>query len=419
MSSNEKSNSGNDSSVTEYHPIAGEVGNLVKNVDAIAELLPLLMTIMQAARMVAEKKYEAYLTEHGELMEEKKGIKQFRVGFEHRMQLTRLRRSNESARRGSRIVPRTLVVSLVSHYDNFLGKLMKHLFILRPELLSAVDRQLTFTELAEFPSIEAAREYVLELEIESVMRKSHPDQFLWMEKRFQLPLRKDLPIWPQFVELTERRNLFVHTGGLVSSQYLTVCAAHGVQYEADVAVGDMLDVSPTYFKNACSCLIEISTKLAQVLWRKIDPTSIAIADRSLIEVTYELLEIENYELAKTLLDFGVNTLKRHSSDEDRRVLIINLAQSHKWLGEPETCNEILDKEDWSSCSDKFKLGIAVLQDNFDEAVSIMKRIGPEGEVSDGDYKTWPLFKEFRKSEQLESTFEEIFGKPFSTFESVE
>ena len=229
----------------------------------------------------------------------------------------------------------------------------------------------------------------------------------------------DLPIWPQFVELTERRNLFVHTGGVVSSQYLAVCAAHSVQHEADVAVGDMLGVSSTYFKNACSYLLEISTKLAQVLWRKSDHLSMEIADRSLIEVTYELLEIENYELARTLLDFGVNTLKRHSSDEDRRILLVNLAQSNKWLGEPETCNEILDKEDWSSCSEKFKLGVAVLHDDFDEAVNIMKRIGPEGEVTEADYKTWPLFQEFRKSEQLESTFEEIFGKPFSTFESVE
>lgn len=313
----------------------------------------------------------------------------------------------------------TLVVSLVSHYDYFLGKLLQHLFTLRPELLSAVDRQITFTELTDFPSIEAAREYVVEKEIETVMRKSHPDQFLWMETRFDLPLRTDLPIWPQFVELAERRNLFVHTGGVVSSQYLAVCAAHGVQQETDFAVGDVLEVSPSYFKNACSCLLEISTKLAQVLWRKIDPESMEIADRSLIEVTYELMEIENYELSKTLLDFGVNTLKRHSSDEDRRILLVNLAQSYKWLGEPETCNEILDEEDWSSCSDKFKLGVAVLHDEFDEAAKIMMRIGPEGEVTEADYKTWPLFQEFRKSEQLESAFEEVFGKPFSTFESVE
>ena len=207
-----------------------------------------------------------------------------------------------------------------------------------------------------------------------------------MENRFDLPLKKDLPIWPQFVELTERRNLFVHTGGVVSSQYLAVCAAHGVQHETDVGVGDVLGVPQTYFKNACSCLLEISTKLAQVLWRKIDPESMEVADRSLIEVTYELLEIENYSLAKTLVDFGVNTLKRHSSDSDRRLLLVNLAQCHKWLGKSEICNEILDKEDWSSSSDKFKLGVAVLHDDFDEAVKIMKRIGPEGEVTEADYK---------------------------------
>ena len=169
MSSNGNPNGGKPSSVTEGHPIAEEAENLVKNVDAIAESLPLLMVMMQAAREAAGKEYEEYLTKHGEIIEEKDGIKQFRVGPEHRMQLTRLRRHHESTQRGPRIVPRTLIVSLVSHYDYFLGKLMQHLFILKPELLNAVDRQLTFTEITEFPSIEAAREYVIEKEIEAVM----------------------------------------------------------------------------------------------------------------------------------------------------------------------------------------------------------------------------------------------------------
>lgn len=419
MSLNKEPETKQPSSITEGHPIAEEAENLVKNVDAIAESLPLMMAMMQVARKKAGKEYEEFLIKHGEFIEEKDHSKLYRVPLEHGSQLTLLRRNHESTQGGSRIIPRTLVVSLVSHYDYFLGKLLQHLFVLKPEMLNAVDRNLSFTELTEFSSIEAAREYVVEKEIEGVLRRSHPDQFEWMENRFGLRLRKDLPIWPEFVELTERRNLFVHTGGVVSSHYLTVCATHGVQHDNHLAVGDNLDVTPKYFKNACSCLLEISTKLAQVLWRKVDPKSMEIADRSLIEVTYELLDIENYELAKTLLDFGVNTLKTHSSDEDRRILLVNLAQSYKWLGEPDACSAILNAEDWSSSSDKFKLGVAVLQDDFDEAVQIMKRIGADGEVKEGAYKTWPLFQEFRKSEHIEKAFEEIFEKPFSTFESVE
>lgn len=92
MTSNANSDKEKPSSITEGHPIAEEAENLVKNVDAIAESLPLLMAMMRAARKAAGKEYEEYLAKHGELVDEKDGIKHFRVGPEHRMQLTRLRR---------------------------------------------------------------------------------------------------------------------------------------------------------------------------------------------------------------------------------------------------------------------------------------------------------------------------------------
>jgi len=118
---------------------------------------------------------------------------------------------------------------LVHKYDAYLGRLLRVAFYIRPEILAASDKTLTYTDLASFKSLSAARESLIEREVESVIRDSHIDHFNWMEKRFDLPLRKDLEVWPKFVEITERRNLFVHCDGIVSSQYLSVCKAHGVQ----------------------------------------------------------------------------------------------------------------------------------------------------------------------------------------------
>ena len=106
------------------------------------------------------------------------------------------------------VLPGSLFVSLIGHYDHYLGRLLHCLLTLRPELLNATDRQLTFSQLAKFESIEDARSYVLEKEIETVLRKSHVEQFDWMEKRFSIQLRENLATWPRFVEVTQRRNLF-------------------------------------------------------------------------------------------------------------------------------------------------------------------------------------------------------------------
>ena len=46
----------------------------------------------------------------------------------------------------------------------------------------------------------------------------------------------------------------------------------------------------------------------------------------------------------------------------------------------------------------------------------MRRIGSNSVPSKSDYKDWPLFKEYRKSEEFLEAFEEVFGEPFSEFE---
>jgi hypothetical protein len=129
------------------------------------------------------------------------------------------------------VLPRIFVVSLISEYDAFLSRLVLALFEGQPGLLNSIKREIPFNELIGFTSITEAKEYVLEKEIETLLRGSHTEQFDWLESKFSIKLREGLAIWPAFIEITERRNLFVHTSGRVSSQYLAVCQKHGVKFE--------------------------------------------------------------------------------------------------------------------------------------------------------------------------------------------
>jgi len=80
----------------------------------------------------------------------------------------------------------------------------------------------------EFNSLEKARSFILEKKSKSVLRKSHIEQFTWMEEKFKMKLRKDLQVWPCFVELTERRNLFVHNDGVLSNQNIDICKENNI-----------------------------------------------------------------------------------------------------------------------------------------------------------------------------------------------
>ena len=64
--------------------------------------------------------------------------------------------------------------------------------------------------------------------------------------------------------------------------------------------------------------------------------------------------------------------------------------------------------DWTALEYKFKLAYYVLLDDYTNAAKIMRRIGNSGVINKVDYKEWPLFKEFRKSNIFRQTYEEVF-----------
>jgi len=99
-------------------------------------------------------------------------------------------------------------------------------------------------------------------------------------------------------------------------------------------------------------------------------------------------------------------------------MIINRAQAYKWFGQTDRCASIRSSEDWSACSEEFRLAVHVLQSDYERAVESMQRIGDTGAVSEWAYEDWPLFREFRKNDLFASTYEKVFRKPFRNIQKV-
>ncbi len=289
----------------------------------------------------------------------------------------------------------------------------------KPETINSKDKSIPLSELLILGSLEVVRERIFSKEVESVLRSSHAEQFSWMETAFSVPLTKGLESWPLFIELTERRNLFVHCDGVVSDQYIGVCRKHNVPIEKGTEVGKKLKADRKYLRQSFEVLYEIGLKLSQVLWRKLSPDDVKKAESSLSHFTYELLIEENYKLAKNLLDFACCTLKKWASEGDRLVYVVNRALAYKFSGDDEMCQSILNAEDWSACADNYSLCVTVLRGDFDKAKSIMLKIGSTGCVTEADYAEWPCFKEFRASDEFVSAFSDVFGYPPTAIKKVD
>lgn len=102
---------------------------------------------------------------------------------------------------------------------------------------------------------------------------------------------------------------------------------------------------------------------------------------------------------------------KHSDEKHRLMLLVNRAQAYKWDGLSDTALQIIAAEDWSATAPMFQLAEAILRDETDRAIQLMKSIGANGDPRKSDYRTWPLFREIRKTKEFREAFETIFGEP--------
>lgn len=387
------------------------------HVDSLAETLPLAMTLNQMINKSATEKYEKFEKEH--IIYEKQGEDELMlIDSEHVHKFKRIDKRVKNTNIAQRIVPRSFIVSLISQFDTFIGHLVSELYKAKPELVSSSEKELSFKELSSFKDLDEAKDFIIKKEIESLLRKSHSDQISWLSSKFGVKIQPNKELWANFIEITERRNLFVHTDGKVSNQYLNVCKENGHEVPEEIGEESELGVPQNYYESACDTFSEMGFKLTQVLWRKIIPSEIEEADKHLVNYTFELLQEENFDLSYKMCHFGTNILPNIQNEEMRRYIAINKCLSLKWNGKDKECKNIINSLDWSGYKDEFHLAVAIINDDFDKSYTFMKKIGAESDIySASAYRQWPLFKEIRKEEEFKSIFEEIFDQPFTEFTS--
>lgn len=158
--------------------------------------------------------------------------------------------------------------------------------------------------------------------------------------------------------------------------------------------------------------MEVAAKLAHTLWRKLLPYELSLADDHLYNLTYDALQYREWPWARTLARFHLSQRKL-SDDLQRRMVIINLAIALKFGKQPDEARAELARHDWSATLPEFRLAISVLENNFTRAAAQMVGIGKEGEsIKRHAYLTWPLFREFRASQEFLEAFERVYGCAF-------
>lgn len=415
--------------VIEYPNFSDILRDFLNEIDALNETLPMVMALVSLKDKQRVKQLDKFIKTH-DLSKELKKIEDttekkqenskeeeiISLEIGNFIQFEELQKNAEISRVAFKVIPRSLFVSLISQFDAFIGKLIRIIFELYPEKLNSSDKTLSYSQLAGFQNINDAKEYIIEKEIETVLRESHTYHFEWLEKKLGIPLRNKLPIWSTFIEITERRNLFSHSDGVVSNQYIYNCKKNNVTNCEKVKITDLLDVTPEYFQDSYECIFELSVKLTHVVWRKLLPDDLENADTELNDICYDLIISEEFKLADILLEFATDILPKHHNEVSKNVFIINRALSKYLAKDIDSSRKMLSDKDWSATNNSFKLAVKVLNEEYDEAYELMKQIGDNSEVPKHAYQKWPLFRKIRSEEDFRKIYSEIFKEDYKIIE---
>lgn len=396
-------------SATKY-PFGAEMESFLHRLDSLRVTFPTFQHTLGIIGEACAGDLSRFLQVHleGPPKKESDGSVTYRLGIERLPEFRKLGKSFRRLGLAQGLANSSFLTIFVSQFDVLISRLIRGMFAHQPDLLFGCKKELQIHELMRFTNIEEAKEFCIEREIEDVLRCSHSDQFAWLERKLGIPLLKGLTIWPEFIELTERRNLIVHTDGIVSSQYKKVCAFHKATQADKFAIGDKITIDSNYLLHAFDVLVNVGIKLAYVMWRKLAESESNDADNMLNSICVELITQDRFELAIELLRFP-ESIKRRVSRECHLMMQINLAQALKWRGQEEHCLTLLRSIEFAPLADRFKLANAVLTDKYDEAAALVRRIGKDTDVGRLGYLEWPLFRSFRRTTQFKDAYREVFG----------
>ena len=404
-------------------PIEEAIDNFVVSIAGVRETAPFLEHTLLAFIDKHKKDFEHERDTVGTIMEKSDSSQRIAFPPNKASRPFAIMDKLQKAKAAKRTLPNMLLLALVSQYDAYLANLLKALFHMRPEIILTSDRQVRFSDISNFDSIENVKTSIVEKEIEAIIRESHAKQVEKLEKLFKTSLTKDLDIWTDFIEITERRNLLAHTNGVVSAQYIANCTREGVPKEKLAQVGKMIAFSEEYFENTYDVLLEMCIKLGHVLWRKINPDDVRSSDVHYNQKCFELIKSGQYKLAIKMLDFMCDVVPKHSGQDMKLYMEINRCNAHRLEGNSKKCIQLLDKIDTSALGPEFKLAEAILRNDYEQAAILMKQIGERHpDINQFAYSDWPIFWRFRDDRHFLQAYEEIFGEKFAItteMESVE
>lgn len=309
-------------------------------------------------------------------------------------------------------VRNAVFVGLVATFDELIASLIRTAIRGQPRLLASFDRTISYQDVAAAKDFPRLQQDLITVTVYELMKKGRLEQIAWIEKYISgTKLKDQLQVYDRLIEITERRNAYVHNDGFPSEDYLSkVSLATGSSPES--TPGERIHTSETYFREATDALIEAYVLLSQAVVRKlaknVSEDDSQHIDHSFNNAIYFQIEEGRNESAVRLAEMMLSG-KFKTSDLALKMAIINHAIALTKCGKQRDAENVLSKTDWSSARDEFALCVAALRQDMEKVKTYIPKLVGSDMLNPQSYFEWPAFDGIRDLPEFWTTLVEVYG----------
>lgn len=285
------------------------------------------------------------------------------------------------------IFVRSILSNIVIIFEGYLAQIYEFMVVLNPE--SYFEGKTVKTKDLFSGSVEKIISNEVHKQVSDNMYDSLKTLEVMKEKS-SFNINRYISIQEEFEEIYYRRNIFVHNFGIVNEIYLSNIAD---KYKSKIKCNEKISCDDEYIENA----IDVLKKIICVLFYEF--LLVTNSDNSCYDIlshniAFTALSNEEYSVSEYI--YGI--LRKHKEFEfaDRTMFEVNYMIALKQ--QKKSIDNLLEKFDVSAMQEQFVIAKNCLLGNNEEVYSQLSKTNymPAEAIRD-----WPLFIDFRKSEQYD------------------
>ncbi|MGW3375155.1 hypothetical protein [Streptomyces hydrogenans] len=284
---------------------------------------------------------------------------------------------------------KSLLVSAISTFEVLFGQLARIIYSVNSAALNDSDYAFTLQELANFSTLDDAREYLVERRISALMRDSIDAWDKWLKRSSGGLSMNDLPVeWPVIRESFARRNLIVHTGGVVNHLYTSVIQNLDLSEDARPAVGARLTVDEEYLNRVLQELLALGYVMVSAVGAKLHKGDSAAFDRGMVGAIESLAMKRTWRACAALCQYA---LSRKLTRSREMMVTVRSWLARREIYGIESIRQEVEQWDTSGLSRKISHCKPVLLREADSALPPINHLLESGDLTRFELALDPLY----------------------------